>query len=270
VRAANRPLLCEAHDALTSGPPPADCPSSRLARASALRRATAAGARSPRPRRLRAGDDPTLRTPTPRAAGSARQQGAPRRGFGDRARASTRPPDQRTRVEIEVQRSSSRSASTRAEALRRLLSSRGARAGRDAAGGTTRPSATSSRRRSSPSAAPAGTMSAIARPRRVTRTCSPRPTLRSVSLSDAFSSRTPISFICGHISRNATTLSEIHLARHDPASPLTGFPGLSRACRSRDGAAHRLESLEGAHILPAGFEAATSGVALALDERQAP
>jgi hypothetical protein len=36
-------------------------------------------------------------------------------------------------------------------------------------------------------------MSAMARPRTVTRTCWPRPTARNVSLNDCFSSRTPIS-----------------------------------------------------------------------------
>jgi hypothetical protein len=44
---------------------------------------------------------------------------------------------------------------------------------------------------SSAIAAPAGTMSAIALPRDVTRTGSPRPTTLSVSLKDAFSSRIP-------------------------------------------------------------------------------
>ncbi len=101
--------------------------------------------------------------------------------------------DECARVEVDVQRSASRSASTSAEALRSVVTMAGARAGRDRAGGTRRPSATSTRSRSSPATAPAGTMSAIARPRDVTRTCSPAPTARSVALKDRFSSLTPIS-----------------------------------------------------------------------------
>ena len=101
--------------------------------------------------------------------------------------------DQRTRVEVEVQRSASRSESTIADALRRALAGLGAWVGRAREGGTTRPWATSSRSRSSTAAAPAGTMSATGRPREVTRTCSPRPTARRVSLSERLSSRTPIS-----------------------------------------------------------------------------
>jgi hypothetical protein len=110
-------------------------------------------------------------------------------------------------VQIEAQRSASRSESTSAEALRRALTRRGALEGRTRDGGATRPSATSSRRGSSICDAPAGTMSAMARPRTVTRTCWPRPTARSVSLSDCFSSRTPTSRIwtlyqaCDHFAR---------------------------------------------------------------------
>jgi hypothetical protein len=47
--------------------------------------------------------------------------------------------DQRARVEIEVQRSASRSASTSEDALLRARTSRGARAGRARAGGSNRP-----------------------------------------------------------------------------------------------------------------------------------
>ena len=70
--------------------------------------------------------------------------------------------DQRARVEVEVQRSASRSESTSDDALSRVLTSRGARLGRARVGATNRPSATSLRRRWSSAEAPAGTMSAIA------------------------------------------------------------------------------------------------------------
>jgi alanine dehydrogenase len=103
------------------------------------------------------------------------------------------PLHQRTRIEVEDQRSSSRSASTSSEADRPARASRGARVGRARAGGTTRPRATSARSASSPGDAPAGTMSATGRPRTVTRTCSPWLTRRSTPLSVALSSRTPIS-----------------------------------------------------------------------------
>ncbi len=79
--------------------------------------------------------------------------------------------DQRARVNVEVQRSASRSDNTSAEALRRDFTRRGARFGRAREGTVTRPSATSSRIRSSSAAAPAGTISATALPRTVTRTC---------------------------------------------------------------------------------------------------
>ena len=52
-------------------------------------------------------------------------------------------------VGIDVQRSASRSAMTSADALPRTFASRGARVGRAAAGGVSRPSATSARTRSS-------------------------------------------------------------------------------------------------------------------------
>ena len=41
-------------------------------------------------------------------------------------------------------------------------------------------------------------MSASGRPRRVTRTCCPRPTARNVALSESFNSRTPISLMWPH------------------------------------------------------------------------
>ncbi len=94
---------------------------------------------------------------------------------------------QRARVEVQAQRSASRSARTICDALRVPARRRGALAGCGREGGTTRPAATSSRRRSS-FAAPAGTMSATGFPRTVTRTCSPAPTARSVSLRESFSS----------------------------------------------------------------------------------
>src|ERR1035438_398433 len=79
--------------------------------------------------------------------------------------------DQRAGVKVEVQRSASRSASTSEDALWAVSTSCGARLGRGRAGATNRPWATSPRRRSCSAVAPAGTMSATGRPRRVTRTC---------------------------------------------------------------------------------------------------
>jgi len=55
------------------------------------------------------------------------------------------------------------------------------------------PSATSSRKRSLPRRAPAGTMSATGCPRLVTLICSPSSTWRNTLLRLVFSSRTPIS-----------------------------------------------------------------------------
>jgi hypothetical protein len=106
--------------------------------------------------------------------------------------------DERARVQIDVQRSASRSARTSDEALCRPRAKRGARFGRARDGARRRPSATSSRRWSFSAEARAGTMSATAFPRTVTRTCSPAATARSVSLNDAFSSLTPTSRMWPH------------------------------------------------------------------------
>src|SRR5579884_2413589 len=112
--------------------------------------------------------------------------------------------DEGAGVQIQVQRSASRSDRTTWDAERVALASRGARGGRARDGSERRPCTTSWRSRSSGATAPAGTMSATALPRLVTRTCSPRPTDRRTSDSDAFSSRIPISLmwpqyrICGH------------------------------------------------------------------------
>jgi hypothetical protein len=101
--------------------------------------------------------------------------------------------DQSAGVQVQVPCSASRSASTSEEAGRRALTRRGACLGRARAGATRRPSAISWRSRLSPAAAPAGTISATGRPRRVTRACSPRPTSRRVLDKACLSSRTPIS-----------------------------------------------------------------------------
>lgn len=68
--------------------------------------------------------------------------------------------DQRAGVEVEAQRSRSRSANTSSDARREEVVNRGARAGWLRAGGVTRPSTISWRRRSWLAEAPAGTMSA--------------------------------------------------------------------------------------------------------------
>jgi len=68
--------------------------------------------------------------------------------------------DQRAGVEVEAQRSRSRSANTSSDARREEVVNRGARAGWLRAGGVTRPSTISWRRRSWLAGAPAGTMSA--------------------------------------------------------------------------------------------------------------
>jgi hypothetical protein len=74
---------------------------------------------------------------------------------------------QRARIEVEVQRSASRSASTSPDALRSLLTGWGARLGRACAGATSRPWATNWRSRSLVVEVAAGTMSASGCSRRV-------------------------------------------------------------------------------------------------------
>ena len=105
---------------------------------------------------------------------------------------------QSARVEIEVQRSASRSARTCALADPFAFTRRGARVGFGRVGGATRPVATSSRRCSSAEDDFGGTRSATGRPRTVIRTRSPRATARRVALNDALSSRAPISRMCPH------------------------------------------------------------------------
>src|ERR1044072_235522 len=101
--------------------------------------------------------------------------------------------DQGARVEIEHQRSSSRSARTIAEAERPVRSGLGGRLGSGREAGGTLRSATSSRRRSSPRRTPAGTMSATGRPRGLTLIFSPASTWCRTLLRLVFSSLTPIS-----------------------------------------------------------------------------
>lgn len=101
--------------------------------------------------------------------------------------------DQRAGIEIEVQRSWSRSEMTAAEALVDAWASVGGQVGRALDATVSRPSETSRSSSSSPALSPTGTMSAIGRPRKVTLIGRPPSTRRKVWLSDAFNSRTPTS-----------------------------------------------------------------------------
>ena len=112
--------------------------------------------------------------------------------------------DQRARVQVEVQFSRSLSARTSSDADRVAMASFGGFPGRSRVGRTSRPSATRRRRLSSAEAAPAGTMSATGLPRRVTRTCSPRPTARNVWLRDCLRSRMPTTLMWTHYHEEST------------------------------------------------------------------
>src|SRR5689334_21025111 len=100
--------------------------------------------------------------------------------------------DESARIEVEHQRSSSRSDKTSPDAERPVPNGRGERLGRGRAAGVILPSATSLRMRSSPRRAAAGTMSATAFPCLVTLICSPSSTRCKTLLRLVFNSRMPI------------------------------------------------------------------------------
>ncbi len=107
-------------------------------------------------------------------------------------------PDERARVEVQPQRSASRSESTTEAASLPAAASFGARLGCARAGGTSRPLATSSRRRSSISAATAGTMYATGR-REASRAPARRARRRARSHSATASARAHQARACAHL-----------------------------------------------------------------------